>query len=63
MKTKWLNFLQTGYWKEKEIPNAQEILDAAIVLYSLHCLSSDVHFGVELQDYVISDSAESKYSE
>lgn len=63
MKARWLNFLQTGYWKEKEIPNAQEVLDAAIVLYSLQCLSSDVHFGVELQKYVVSDCAESKRME
>lgn len=62
VKARWLNLLQTGYWKAKEIPNAQEVLDAAIVLYSLQCLSSDVHFGVELQNYVIADSSESKYS-
>ena len=37
-----------------------EVLDAAIVLYSLQCLSSDVHFGVELQKYVIADSSQLK---
>ena len=63
VKAKWLTFLQTGYWKAKEIPNPQEVLDAAIILYSLQCLSSDVHFGVELQDYVIADSSESKHAE
>ena len=63
VKARWLNFLQSGYWKAKEVPNAQEVLDAAIILYSLQCLSSDVHFGVELQKYVVADSAESKQIE
>ena len=63
MKEKWLNSLQSGYWKEKEVPNAQEVLDAAIVLYNLQCLNSDVHFGVELQKYVIADVSERKHAE
>ena len=54
--------LQSGYWKARESPNAPEVLDAAIVLYSLQCISSDVHFGVELQKYVVADSSASKYA-
>ncbi|KAK8804159.1 hypothetical protein WA171_000252 [Blastocystis sp. BT1] len=54
VKTKWLATLQSGYWKEKEIPNEQEVMDAAIILYSLQCLNSDVHFGGDLQKYVVS---------
>ena len=38
------------------------MLDAAIVLYSLQYLNSDVHFGAELQEYVVANSAEAKYS-
>ena len=60
-KKKWINVLQSGYWKERENPDPQEVLDAAIILYSLQCISSDVEFGSELQKYVIADSSESKY--
>lgn len=53
--------LQSGYWKARENPDPQEVLDAAIILYSLQCISSDVEFGSELQKYVIADGSESKY--
>ena len=36
------------------MPNEQEIMDAAIILYSLQCLSSVVHFGGDVQKYVVS---------
>ena len=52
---KWINVLQSGYWKARENPDPQEVLDAAIILYSLQCISSDVEFGSELQKYVIAD--------
>jgi singapore isolate B (sub-type 7) whole genome shotgun sequence assembly, scaffold_5 len=54
VKRKWLSTLQCGYWKAKEMPNEQEIMDAAIILYSLQCLSSVVHFGGDVQKYVVS---------
>ena len=38
------------------------MLDAAIVLHSLQYLNSDVHFGAELQQYVVENSAEAKYN-
>ena len=61
MKKKWLATLQSGYWKEKDVPNEQEVLDAAIILYSLQCLNSEVHFGTELQQYVISTDTTDMY--
>ena len=36
------------------MPNEQEIMDAAIILDSLQCLSSVVHFGGDVQKYVVS---------
>lgn len=36
------------------MPNEQEVMDAAIILYSLQCLSSVVHFGGDVQKYVVS---------
>ena len=60
MKKRWLTTLQSGYWKAREHPDPQEVLDAAIVLYSLQYLNSDVHFGAELQQYVVANSAEAR---
>ena len=62
VKRRWLTTLQSGYWKARENPDPQEVLDAAIVLYSLQYLNSDVHFGAELQQYVVANSAEAKYN-
>ena len=62
VKKKWLSTLQCGYWKEKDAPNEQEVLDAAIILYSLQCLNSEVHFGTELQQYVVSADTTDMYT-